>query len=706
MSTPLYLVELTAQAWPRLMRSGVPGANGTRLLGKTQVAVSSAVAYRITARVRRSATADGRLYVGIQVAGSWSFIAASNVVANTTFTTYSATFGFGTANPLPAGTSMASPLVALNFASSLGYMECSEIWIERTAAPGVEISADRYVRDATEWDLYVSSAPTWPTWNSDGDAQSVTLRYATAAYMTWPSDTPAKTQYPARVINPGLLRSELPAGFAGAAASSFGEIVLNNADGALGELAYYGLDGQPFRVLMGHSALDYAGFVEILAGTMQQATVDRKQVRVRLAGRDAVLDRPLLDTRYLGNNALPNGLEGGAELEGQLKPVLIGAVGHIAPPCVNTARDIYQVSSGGLPIAVNGVFDAGAPLLQGAVYASQADMETNAPAAGYYRTWPAGGYFRLGSAPAGLVTCAADATESGYGTYWWWIALYQLANYWGGLQSGEIRAAKNAAVPQPDNWAGAAWSTTDQAAPGVWVSDGSTTIRQVMAQMATSVGAWFGFTHWDGLPGTGGAKFGGEIFPPSSAGLVRADYCNLDESNCAAITGVADPGQGRGVPAYSVELTHSPNDSVLTPSMAPSLPPTGLGFLGIASRRVNASSTAVRTKHLQARAVVRETRSSFNPSSLAVSYEATRLLELWRQPRQWFEVRVALQALLDQTPRPRLGGYVALSFPELRCLWQDGFVRNWGWFSVMALEINMAKSEVRMTLRQATEQSI
>ena len=89
-----------------------------------------------------------------------------------------------------------------------------------------------------------------------------------------------------------------------------------------------------------------------------------------------------------------------------------------------------------------------------------------------------------------------------------------------------------------------------------------------------------------------------------------------------------------------------------------------------------------------------------------VGYEARRQLELLRVPKLWFEVRVALEAVSSQPRRPNLGDYVVLSFPELKCLWQDALVRNWGYFTVMALEADLSTNGIRLTLRQATEPSI
>lgn len=708
MATPLYLVELTAKVWPQIMRSGAPAALGSQVIGKTQVAVDSTLTYRLTANVRRSATADGRLYVGIALAAApWGWIAANNVVANVAVTTYTATFGFGTANPLPGGISLASPALALNSNSTLGSMDCVEVWIEKTTAAGLAISADRYVSDANEWRVYLGTAPIFGvSLLSDVDAQTRILRYATAAYMTWASNTPALEQYDARVLNPGLLRAEIPAEMAGCIGTSYGEIVLNNADGALGALAYYGLDGQPFRVLRGRDTGSYGSFDVVLSGTMQQATVDRRQVRIRLAGRDAVLEQPVLRGRYLGNNVLPNGLEGDSTLAGQPKPMIYGAVYGIEPVCVNTARYIYHVGTSLGPATVPNVWDAGVALTGGALYTNQADMETNAPAAGQFRAWPAGGYFRLGSAPAGVVTCNADATETSYGSgNWWWKILYRLAEH-AGLLSSEIQFAIGDAFAEPDNWGGASWPT-DQAYCGLHITDAGTTIREAMNRICAGAGAWAGVVQWAGVPGGAAAKFGAEIFPPpGGTSMPVASFFNITADSATSIKGVADPGPGRGVPAYSVELTFAPLGMVITPSMAPSVSPLALGRLGIAKLRSVAADASVKVKHTHARAVVRDTGLSDIPAG--VGFEAARLLALWRYSKLWLEVTLPLQAVLDASSntRPRLGGYVYLTFPELQCQWQDGSWHNAGWFNVMVLEVNFGRSEVRLVLRQSTEQSI
>jgi hypothetical protein len=714
---PVYLVELTAKVWPQYLRSGLAAGIGSWHRTRTRVACSVGSAYTQTAVLRRSASANGAAYVGIAVwdaAGNliggfpWIWVAANGVTPGTGWTTYTSAFGFGTATPLPAGAAFMAPGVALNYANTAGTHDIMDVVIVDNTAPAVVLNRDRYFRESTEWEWTNGPLPgTFLTLvGGDALAQALTLRYATRQYMTYDFDTPARAQYDARVMQAGLLRMELPAGQAGSIVSSYGQIVLNNSDGALSGLAYYGLDGQPFRVLRGAANSAYSDFVEVMRGTMQQAVVDRKLVSIRLAGREALLDQPMLRARYLGNNALPNGLEGNPDLAGQPKPMLQGAVRGIQPVCVNTSRFIYQVGVTLDLLFVLNVYVAGVgPMTEGAAYTSQADMETNAPAAGTYRTWRAGGYFRLGTAPAGVVTCDADNSPTSYGTgHWWWKHLFYLARN-AGLDStggtGEIQFTVGATFPVPDNWPSGSWPA-NQPYVGVWVNDPRTTWRQAMSQIAVSLGAWFGFIHWAGAPGAS-LKFGGEIFPPSSAALTVANYPVLNSSNVSSIAGIADPGEGRGVPAYSVELGYSPNYTVHTPSMAPTVSPLALGLLAIKSRRLTVTDAAVQTKHLTARAMVRETAMTDDPAG--VGYEAARLLELQRYPRQWYELTASLAAVLEMPNRPRLGGYVYLSWPGLGVLKRGGVVEDFGWFSVTALEIDFAKNQLRLTVRQATEQA-
>ncbi|KKL24278.1 hypothetical protein LCGC14_2416890, partial [marine sediment metagenome] len=99
------------------------------------------------------------------------------------------------------------------------------------------------------------------------------------------------------------------------------------------------------------------------------------------------------------------------DLKGKPKPVLYGVVQNIAPPLVNTSKLIYQVADATLN-SVDAVYDRGVALTDGGSYASEADLLNDGlePDPGEFKYYLVGGYFRIGSSPAGVIT--ADATET------------------------------------------------------------------------------------------------------------------------------------------------------------------------------------------------------------------------------------------------------------------------------------------------------
>jgi hypothetical protein len=703
MGKPVYLVELTALAWPQFLRSGTANSNGSGYHGRTLFPVTTGQINKCSARLRSSASpaANGTTYYGIEFYDTNRAFLGTLLASTTPGTTWATV----SANQDPSaltGAAWMAPVVSLNVGATTGWTDVREIWIENAAAPGVVLSRDKTLRDVYEWERFAGTDGSRLTLLGS-DAEALTLRYATGAYMTQPGDTPAKAQYDARVRQPGQLRMALPDGFFGGITSSYGQIVLENSDGELDGLAYHGMDGQAFTVLAGQDDAPYSSFSVVMRGTMQQPMVDRKGVTIRLAGRDAAFDQPVLTGRYLGNNSLPNGLEGPASMAGQAKPRLYGAVYGISPPCVNSARYIYQVDEGIYTSDVLQAWDAGVELTRGTPYTSQSDMETNAPAAGTFRVWQSGGCFRLGSAPTGVVTCDAESTNVGTSfTYYWWKLLYRLAID-AGVQTSEIQFGQNDALTQPDNWPGADYEN-ELPRVGVWVNDSRTTYREVMDELASAVGAWYGFVNWGGVTTTAALKLASEVFPPTlgSVGSVG----QLDDSSITSLTAAVDPGPGRGVPVWQVELSYRRNYTVYTPSMAPSLPPevvTG-DVLGLPKAWARQEDTAAKSKNTNARKVVRDT--CMVDVAASVVYEARRQLELLRYTKQWFEVRVRLAAVRNLASRPRLGGYLRVDSSRLAVLHQDGVTRPWGYFNVMSIEINWARGELTMMLRQATEPSL
>jgi hypothetical protein len=98
-------------------------------------------AYRVRARVRRDATANGTLTIAVALQDSsganiavdgtyWNHQAANAVTASTTFTTYTHTFGAGTAKTFPGTARTMNPVALLNTGGSAGYMEVQDFRIE------------------------------------------------------------------------------------------------------------------------------------------------------------------------------------------------------------------------------------------------------------------------------------------------------------------------------------------------------------------------------------------------------------------------------------------------------------------------------------------------------------------------------------------------------------------------------------------------
>lgn len=209
-----------------------------------------------------------------------------------------------------------------------------------------------------------------------------------------------------RIENPATFARSINGVMGGRASVSYGELTLVNPDRALDAMGEDYFDGRELVLKLGPALGEYDRFMPILRAQIESIAIERSRVSVRLRDRSVTLDTPFSSLKYAGTNALPNGIEGTADdLKDQPKPILYGRVALMSPVMVNTSKLIYQVHAGPITALVN-VFDAGAYLDRIAEpYADQADMEANAPSAGSFRAWPAGGCFRLGAKPYGAVSC-------------------------------------------------------------------------------------------------------------------------------------------------------------------------------------------------------------------------------------------------------------------------------------------------------------
>lgn len=464
-----------------------------------------------------------------------------------------------------------------------------------------------------------------------------TLYFSSQGYTSgaaFPPGGVAHTAYDPRIKQPAVLRRDcFDAGTTGGESRvGYGALELVNVDGGLDYLADLGIDGQPFSLIFGSTKRNGAPVWQtVLTGTVEQPAIGWSSVTLRLRDRQAELAKPLSPTTYLGTNALPNGLEGVEELKGKSKPKLFGRVFNINPPMVNTSRLIYQVSNGAIN-AVDAVYDRGLALSKGADYTSQADMETTAPAASSFRVWPAGGYFRLGSSPTGIIT--ADAVQGAT------TAARTTAQLMSAIAGTLINPAD---VSSTDV---AALDAANWAEVGYWVAD-ATNANTALDEISNSVGAWWGF---DRLGKFRMSQFAAPSGTPA-AYLSAADIIKIDR--------VASNDAGRGIPAWKVSLNYKKFYTVQPSDLAGAVSVTRRADLAKEYQTVEASDVAIQARHKLA------TPLEFNTllvDATAAQTEATRRLTMYKAERATLTARLGLDP--DILTTLDLGNVVRLTLPR------------------------------------------
>jgi hypothetical protein len=316
---------------------------------------------------------------------------------------------------------------------------------------------------------------------ADAAASAGSLYYSSHGYISGASDAPASTYYEHRVSGEMMIERRIfgRESIAGLTRTD-AEIELINADGGLDTLqASFALDGRPVRILVGRMSDARAAFTLIFSGVVQSVDdANPSFMRLKLSDGIIKLSRVINPNTYGGTGAL----EGGSDIAGKYKPLAWGNVQNVPAVLVDAASLIYQVNDGAIS-DVSNVYDRQVALGKGADYVSQADMQANPPAGGQYRVWKAGGFFRLGSTPAG--TCTADVLGDASGRGYVNKAgdILQRVLLLGGIDASLTDAAAFAQM------------NIDQAAEqGVWCGPEGREIAEVAEQILESCGAFGGFT--------------------------------------------------------------------------------------------------------------------------------------------------------------------------------------------------------------------
>jgi hypothetical protein len=192
-----------------------------------------------------------------------------------------------------------------------------------------------------------------------------TLRYSNIGYVTRSSETPADEPYDDRIDSLvdvarhafGRLQAVGPSSMA------FGDLELDNEDGALDALADYAFDGRALTVYRAEVAASgalpaYPSGFDVYNFTMLSGYTRGTKFIVKTRGLESTLNQPIQVNKYAGDNVAPDGLEGGEELTGRSKPLLFGTAMGISPVCVNVDKQIYQISDSELA-SIGPVYDSG-----------------------------------------------------------------------------------------------------------------------------------------------------------------------------------------------------------------------------------------------------------------------------------------------------------------------------------------------------------
>lgn len=366
-------------------------------------------------------------------------------------------------------------------------------------------------------------------WNGSSE---ITLRFSTHGYVTARTDTPADTTYIARLAEAIKIKrtSASTDTTRGESSLSVGNINLVNADGALDYMLDLAYAGRGIRVYLVERYSPLSSAVMIFSGILEQPRFDwttNGESFLQIIVRDKAFDliKPLQMSTYGGTNSLPNGSDGVDDLKGKYKPLLFGYVKHIAPPCVNTARLIYQVSANAI-YDVPAVYDRGVSLVRGADYVSEVDMQTNAPAASNYRVWPAGGMFRLGSTNAGQVIC--DAIEGSTSASRYPGAIVNKILLQGGLVSGDIDSASLTALDTNCPWEIGYWVTHEEAVSA----------SEILDFISLSVNGWWSANNEDKI------IFKNLVAPSGSPSV------ELHSGNIISVTRRQAKDEERGIPPW------------------------------------------------------------------------------------------------------------------------------------------------------------
>lgn len=458
---------------------------------------------------------------------------------------------------------------------------------------------------------------------ADSAGVQTVFRFGTGGYATRPTDTPPNTFFEPRIARvPEIVRSMYREGqTSGAGQIGFGVLELVNPDGALDGLLEYGFDGWPCRIWCGEDSEPFSAFDLCLEGTAEQPVLDESRVLVHLRDASQALDVPVQDTRYAGDNVLPDGVEGVEnDIKGQPKPVLFGRVLNMAPPCVNTAMLVYQVNDG--PVESITAYDRRSPLVLAGDVPDVAALMAATGAAGEYTTCLAEGLFRLHGLPVGQITADVEQADETLAD-----VITALASRAGVAVSSVDAAALNAALPGSVGY----------------LVDREITVAAALAEVTGGIGAY-------AVPDATGVLRMGLLTAPSGPAVAE-----IVESQLLGIRRMVPRDTDRGIPAREVVVSYGRCWHTMTRDQLAGISEADIALVGQQYRKSVATDATVLDQYPLASVIERTTILVEAADAQAT---AIRLQALYGVRRDMYELTIADAPALD------LGDVIDLIHPR------------------------------------------
>jgi hypothetical protein len=496
----------------------------------------------------------------------------------------------------------------------------------------------------------------------DAAGTVLTKYHGTKAYQPKSGDPVQGVFYEGDISNPGrLVRTMFGNSTTGGVNEvGYGVVELVNTDGHLDALVDHSQDGRGLRFYAVDDEAPFSSRTLVARATMDQGEGDFRRFAYIARDRLAELDLPLCKTQYGGTNVLPAGVDGSVELKGRRKPRTYGNVNNVTPVCINTSRLIYQVNDGAI-LSIPTAWDKGVALTKGADYVSQADMETNAPAASNFRVWPAGGMVRLGTKPVGQFTC--EVVEGANAATRTVAQLVKRIALDAGILNADISATDVTAL-----------DTANSAEVGIYVDDESVALDAI-SELANSIGAFVGF---DAL---GVLRMGRLEVPSGTPSIV------LDRTNILSIKRERSRDADRGIPAYRVNIGYKKNYTVQSSDLAGGITDDRRTYIGLPYLLSKSEDASVKTKHKLAPEI---TRATLLTTSAAADAEAARLLEVYKARRGIYTVDIKFRTVAE---------LVALDLNKVAQITYGRFGMNAGkLFRVLGVELDFRKSVATLTV--------